>query len=134
MGYTLYPGRNLGRLFLLHGFSCSPPIKVRGRCFVTCNQTLHPSLPCAPHSTLVSLMFATMCHGTWNYLSEVEIFRPFLYRWRTDNQWLHAVGGWTMGFWIVVHVWLLFLPWLADGYKNVKVGGDLGWPLQVLPT
>ncbi|CAM9357147.1 unnamed protein product [Ascophyllum nodosum] len=78
-----------------------------------------------------NLMFATMCHGTWNYLSEVEIFRPFLYRWRTDNQWLHAVGGWTMGFWIVVHVWLLFLPWLADGYKNVKVGGDLGWPLQV---
>ncbi|CAM9357224.1 unnamed protein product, partial [Ascophyllum nodosum] len=78
-----------------------------------------------------SLMFLTMCHGTWNYLSEVEIFRPFLYRWRNDNQWLHTVGGWTMGFWIVVHVWLLFLPWLANGYKNVKVGGDLGWPLQV---
>ncbi|CAM9357300.1 unnamed protein product, partial [Ascophyllum nodosum] len=78
-----------------------------------------------------SLMFLTMCHGTWNYLSEVEIFRPFLYRWRNDNRWLHTVGGWTMGIWIVVHVWSLMLPWLADGYKNVKVGGDLEWPLQV---
>ncbi|CAN0436565.1 unnamed protein product [Ascophyllum nodosum] len=78
-----------------------------------------------------SLMFLTMCHGTWNYLSEVEMFRPFLYRWRDDNQWLHTIGGWTMGIWVLLHVWSLLLPSMVDGYENLKVGGEIGWPLQV---
>lgn len=76
-------------------------------------------------------MFITMCHGTWNYLSDVEKLRPFLYNWRDDNFWLHTVGGWTIGIWIVAHVWSLMLPSIFDGFKNVVVGGPVDVPLQV---
>ena len=76
-------------------------------------------------------MFMTMCHGTFNYLSEVRILRPFLHSWRADNFWLHAVGGWTMVVWTLLHVWSLFLPSAFHGYKNVAVGGPVQLPLQV---
>lgn len=76
-------------------------------------------------------MFITMCHGTFNRLSEVEMLRPFLYGWRADNFWLHTIGGWTMGAWTLLHVWSLFLPSMFHGFKNVAVGGVIELPLQV---
>ena len=76
-------------------------------------------------------MFITMCHGTWNYLSEIRMLRPFLYSWRADNFWLHTIGGWTIGAWTLSHVWSLFLPSMFNGYKNVIVGGSIDLPLQV---
>ncbi|CAM9174985.1 unnamed protein product [Ectocarpus sp. 4 AP-2014] len=78
-----------------------------------------------------NLMFITMCHGTWNYLSEVQVLRPFLYAWRTDNFWLHSIGGWTMGIWTMLHVYSLLLPSIFHGFKNVAVGGPVELPLQV---
>eukprot|EP00903_Cladosiphon_okamuranus_P016206 g14954.t1 len=78
-----------------------------------------------------NLMFITMCHGTFNYLSEVQMLRPFLYSWRADNFWLHAIGGWTIGAWTLVHVWSLFLPSMFHGFKNVVVGGYINLPLQM---
>ena len=77
-------------------------------------------------------MFATMCHGTWNYLSEVEALQILLYGWRADNFWLHTVGGWSIGVWVIAHVWSLLLPSIFHGFKNVKVPGRFGWfPPQV---
>ncbi|CBN79562.1 hypothetical protein Esi_0011_0129 [Ectocarpus siliculosus] len=78
-----------------------------------------------------NLMFITMCHGTWNFLSEVQVLRPFLYAWRTDNFWLHSIGGWTMGIWTMLHVYSLLLPSLFHGFKNVAVGGPVELPFQV---
>ncbi|CAM9715253.1 unnamed protein product, partial [Laminaria digitata] len=79
-----------------------------------------------------TLMFLTMSHGTWNYLSEVEKLRPYLYGWRGDNFWLHTVGGWSIGIWVIAHVWSLLLPSLFHGYANVKIPGEFGWlPPQV---
>lgn len=46
-----------------------------------------------------------MCHGAFNHLSEVQMLRPFLYSWRADNLWLHAIGGWTIGARTLVHVY-----------------------------
>ncbi|CAN0302663.1 unnamed protein product [Ectocarpus sp. 12 AP-2014] len=76
-------------------------------------------------------MFITMCHGTWNFLSEVQVLRPFLYAWRTDNFWLHSIGGWTMGIWTMLHVYSLLLPSIFHGFKNVAVGGPVELPFQV---
>ncbi|CAM9569749.1 unnamed protein product [Ectocarpus fasciculatus] len=78
-----------------------------------------------------NLMFITMCHGTWNFLSEVQVLRPFLYAWRTDNFWLHTIGGWSMGIWTMLHVYSLFLPSMFHGFKNVAVGGPVELPFQV---
>eukprot|EP00904_Undaria_pinnatifida_P008090 jgi/Undpi1/4410/HiC_scaffold_17.g07765.m1 len=79
-----------------------------------------------------NLMFSTMCHGSWNYLSEVDALRPFLYGWRADNYWLHALGGWSIGVWTLLHVWSLLLPSMFHGYTNEKVPGVFTWlPPQV---
>ncbi|CAN0216584.1 unnamed protein product, partial [Ectocarpus sp. 6 AP-2014] len=78
-----------------------------------------------------NLMFITMCHGTWNFLSEVQVLRPFLYAWRTDNFWLHSIGGWAMGIWTMLHVYSLLLPSMFHGFKNVAVGGPVELPFQV---
>ena len=76
-----------------------------------------------------------MCHGTWNFLSEVEVLRPFLYAWRGDNAWLHSVGGWTIGVWILLHVWSLLFPSIFHGFHNVNAGGWWEWfPTQVTPV
>lgn len=83
--------------------------------------------------SLASLLFITMCHGTWNYLSEVHCLRSFLYAWRDDNFWLHGIGGWTIGIWIIAHVWSLILPSIFDGYTNRMQGGPVELPLQVKP-
>ena len=73
-----------------------------------------------------------MCHGSWNWLSEVEALRPFLYGWRGDNFWLHTIGGISIGIWVILHVWSLLLPSMVHGYKNVEVPGEFGWlPPQV---
>lgn len=72
-----------------------------------------------------------MCHGTWNYLSEVELLRPLLYSWRDDNLWMHSIGGWAMGIWIVFHVWALMLPSIFQGFENVSMGGKVVPPVQV---
>lgn len=76
-------------------------------------------------------MFATVCHGTWNYLSEVSILGPYLYAWRDDNLWLHAIGGYTIAVCTVVHVWSLLLPSIFSGYENQVVPGRLTFPAQV---
>ncbi|CAM9470777.1 unnamed protein product, partial [Sphacelaria rigidula] len=88
-------------------------------------------LPAPFTCCFTSLMFITMCHGTWNYLSEVEVLKPYLYSWREDNFWLHTVGGWTMGIWVILHVWSLFLPSIFNGYQNVVVGGTFSIPAQI---
>lgn len=72
-----------------------------------------------------SVMFLTMCHGTFNKLSEVPFLRPYLYSWRDDNFWLHRIGGWVMGIAIVLHVWVLILPSIFSGYKNRTLGGGV---------
>lgn len=76
-------------------------------------------------------MFLTMCHGTWNSLSEVRILRPFLHNWREDNYWLHTIGGWTMGGLTIAHVWSLMLPSLFHGYANRAIPGQIDFPAQV---
>lgn len=91
-----------------------------------------PSTPSSPeNASLCSLMFITMCHGTWNLLSEVPMLRRLLYSWRADNIWLHTIGGWTLAAWTVLHVWSLFLPSMFHGFRNVAVGGPFDVPLQV---
>lgn len=79
-----------------------------------------------------SLLFSTMCHGTWNYLSEVAVLRPYLYAWRGDNSWLHSIGGWTIGIWTILHVWSLLFPSIFHGFTNVNAEGWWEWfPTQV---
>ncbi|CAM9533486.1 unnamed protein product [Ectocarpus sp. 6 AP-2014] len=78
-----------------------------------------------------NLIFITMCHGTWNWLSEINMLRSLLYSWRADNAWLHAIGGWTLGVVTLLHVWSLFLPSMFHGYQNKVVGGPFDIPLQV---
>ena len=109
MAFAIYsPGPLLLRSCAVHGSTQTPPCR---------------------------LLFATMCHGTWNFLSEVEVLRPFLYAWRGDNAWLHSVGGWTIGVWTLLHVWSLLFPSIFHGFRNVNAEGWWEWfPTQVKPV
>lgn len=78
-----------------------------------------------------NLMFLTVSHCTWNFLSERKFLKPYLYDWRTDNLWLHTVGGWTLGVWTIAHVYSLFLPSIFNGFRNAHVTGKFGWPAQI---
>lgn len=76
-------------------------------------------------------MFLTMCHGTWNALSELSALKLFLHNWREDNFWLHTIGGWTIGVLTIAHVWSLLLPSIFHGYANRAIPGMIDYPAQV---
>ena len=78
-----------------------------------------------------NLMFLTVSHCTWNWLSERKPFKRYLYDWRGDNLWLHTVGGWALGIWTTIHMYTLLLPSIFHGFRNVHVTGIIGWPAQV---
>lgn len=78
-----------------------------------------------------NLMFLTVCHCTWNYLSERKHLKRFLYTWREDNLWVHRIAGWILAGWTLAHMWSLFLPSIFNGFQNVHVKGSLTWPAQI---